>query len=136
MAAADARLFSAPVGDPRCAPLRLRFFATLAAPAFAETFDPSRVQEALRESVTRCGREVVTCHLHTYAPQGCSLVTQMTGGWIVLHTWPEVGLSTIDIVHAGSVRAATEATFVRRAACLFATALGWTVVEVDLTFAH
>ncbi|MCB9655828.1 MAG: S-adenosylmethionine decarboxylase [Deltaproteobacteria bacterium] len=102
------------------------------------------IQHALARSATESGTRIAPSYVHAYSPQGCSLAAQLTQtGWLVLHTWPEFGLATIDVVYtrARAERGETTDTSSWDEPVSFAVSsvgktvqwllreLGWTVVE-------
>lgn len=58
--------------------------------------DPDGVLRAIRAALP-AGPE----RAHAFSPQGRTLARWAAGGWVVIHTWPEYGLLTVDLDGAG-----------------------------------
>lgn len=88
----------------------------------AAGLEPDTLVEVLRalttQRVTAAGEapDALRLHVHHFQPQGLSVVVLLPAMRMVLHTWPEHGLATLDL--AGADSAELEQWLVELAAAL------------------
>ena len=85
-----------------------------------ESFDPALIERALMGVVS----EVTAIHSHRFDPQGFSLVVFAARARVFLHTWPERGVSTLDLHCEESVNATELIT-------QLTSHLGWECTSVE-----
>lgn len=66
-------------------------------PAFAALDEPERVGALAEALAGYFGVELPGCTHHRFTPQGVSCVRSGGAGFLVIHTWPEWGLATMDV---------------------------------------
>ncbi len=86
------------------------------------SFDPERVKDALSLALLACGLECKGHFEHRYRPFGVSLGRSGVNFMVVVHTWPEHGLATVDGRFLDQGVAQNWSTAVERA-------FGWVGVE-------
>lgn len=70
---------------------------TLKAESFDASFDPDRLEIAIRAALDAAGLEAPATHVHRFEPQGFSFAAFGPALRVVLHTWPERGLASLDL---------------------------------------
>ncbi len=119
---------SRPNTAARILPIESREWAhhalTLRAPGVHDaSFEPDALAELLRNAIAAAGLVAPVEHAHRFEPQGFSFVAFGPAVRVVLHTWPERGVATLDVhgpVEEPALRGLIDALF---------EASGWLVVE-------
>lgn len=71
---------------------------TLSAPAAHHpSFSPELIEGLLRATLETAEEQVVGIHAHRFEPQGFTLTVFGERCQVVLHTWPERALATLDV---------------------------------------
>ena len=67
-----------------------------------ETFDPERVRDGIRTALDSAGLEAAGQFDFVWEPHGLSAWAFGDHFRLVVHTWPEHGLATLDVAVAGA----------------------------------
>lgn len=64
--------------------------------------DEKRLSDAMTQTVTEAGMQLLSYHCHKLFPEGISCVGVLMEAHITFHTWPEEGVITLDLFSSGS----------------------------------
>ena len=64
--------------------------------------DPARLYDASIDALSRVTAGDIRECSHRFSPQGYSLILSAPGLFWAVHTWPELGVLTVDVVSADS----------------------------------
>lgn len=63
--------------------------------------DAPGLERLLHQAATAAGATVLSSHHHTFEPHGASAICVLAESHISIHTWPEIGVATLDAYTCG-----------------------------------